>query len=324
MTSSGARVREPVRGSLGVIDLGSNTLLLLVVAPDGRVVEDVSQITRLGQGAFAAGALHPDAIERTSTAVRAFAARARALGATRVVGVGTEALRRARDGADFVQALVREGSLDLGRVLDGESEALCAIEASRRAAGAAADVVVIDVGGGSTEFAWTDPNTRRVRGISLPVGSVRLTEALLPRHPVPPADLARLGEALERAIAKLAGLRGEGLDAAGRSVIAVAGTATTLAAMDLALDPYDAGRVEGYRIELGRVEHWLATLAELDVEARKRVIGLEPGRADVIVAGLAVLRAAMHAIRAGHVFASGRGVRHGVALKLLEDPDFLR
>jgi exopolyphosphatase/guanosine-5'-triphosphate,3'-diphosphate pyrophosphatase len=125
-------------------------------------------------------------------------------------------------------------------------------------------------------------------------------------------------------VAEIASLRAEGLDARGRSVVAVAGTATTLAAMDLELDPYDAERVEGHRIELQRLQHWIARLAGLGVEERKRIPGLEAGRADVIVAGLAVLRAAMGAIGAGFAFASGRGVRHGAALKLLEDPDFLR
>jgi exopolyphosphatase/guanosine-5'-triphosphate,3'-diphosphate pyrophosphatase len=318
MTTSDARFEE----RLGVIDLGSNTILLLVVGPDGRVIEDVSRITRLGQGVFASGVLAPEAIARTRAAVDEFAKRARALGARRVVGVGTEALRRARDGADFLAELERNGVLDRARLLAGEEEAACAIEASRRAAGEGDRIVVIDVGGGSTELAWTSPQDR-VRGISLPLGSVRLTEALLPRHPIPADDLARLEARLERASADLIALRQDGLDARGRSVVAVAGTATTLAAMELE-QPHDAASVEGCVLRIERVSHWIGALAALDVESRRRIPGLEPGRADVIVAGLAVLRAAMRAIGAGQVRASGRGVRHGVALRILEDPDFLR
>jgi len=320
MTTSDARIH----GRLGVIDLGSNTVLLLVVEPDGRVVEDVSRITRLGQGVFASGRLHPEALERTRGAARELSRRARALGAARVVGVGTEALRRARDGADLQAGLERAGVLDRARLLSGEEEAACAIEASRRTAGDASQLIVIDVGGGSTELAWLQAG--RVRGVSLPLGSVRLTEALLPRHPVPAPDLARLEAELVRATAPLAPLRAQGLDARGGSAVAVAGTATTLAAMDLAsqgADPSEA-RVEGHRLALERLDHWIGALAALDLESRRRVPGLEPGRADVIVAGLAVLRAVMRAIDARAIRASGRGVRHGVALRLLEDPDFLR
>jgi exopolyphosphatase/guanosine-5'-triphosphate,3'-diphosphate pyrophosphatase len=282
------------------------------------VIEDVSRITRLGQGVFASGRLHPEAVERTRVAVGEFARRARELGATRVVGVGTEALRRARDGAEFLVSLQRGGVLDRARLLAGEEEAACAIEASRRAAHGSR-VVVIDVGGGSTEIAWLQGE--RVRGVSLPLGSVRLTEALLPRHPVPADDLAALEAELTRA---LAAFEGPGPIAADCAAIAVAGTATTLAAMDLAAANADPARFEGHRLPLERLDHWIAALAALDLESRRRVPGLEPGRADVIVAGLAVLRAVMRAIGAREIVASGRGVRHGVALRLLEDPDFLR
>ena len=311
-----------ISGRLGVIDLGSNTVLLLVVEPDGRSVEDLSRITRLGQGVFASGRLHPDAIERTRSAVGEFARRARGLGASRVVGVGTEALRRARDGAEFLAALERDGVLDRARLLAGEEEAACAIEASRRAAGVGSQVVVIDVGGGSTEVAWT--RGERVHGISLPLGSVRLTEALLPCHPIPAADLAALEAELAKGTAALLALRSQGLDAAERTAVAVAGTATTLAAMELGSQGRDPADAEGERLALARLDHWIARLAALDLESRRRVPGLEPGRADVIVAGLAVLRAVMRAIGAAELRASGRGVRHGVALRLLEDPSFLR
>lgn len=318
MTTSTAKIH----GRLGVIDLGSNTILLLVVEPDGAVVEDVSRITRLGQGVFASGRLDPRAIERARAAVADFAKRARALGAVRVVGVGTEALRRARDGADFLAALERERLLDRARLLAGEQEAACAIEASRRSAGDGSRLLVIDVGGGSTEVAWLQDG--RVRGLSLPLGSVRLTEALLPRHPVPDADLARLERELAQATRPLLDLSADGLEAPDGRAIAVAGTATTLAAVDLALGAYDPLRVEGYRLPGERLDYWIGALAALDLEARRRIPGLEPGRADVIVAGLALLRAVMRATGAREILASGRGVRHGVALRLLEDADFLR
>src|SRR5262245_21904564 len=174
MTTNDARDR----GRLAVIDLGSNTVLLLVVDANGRALEEGSRITRLGQGVFRSGQLHPEAIGRTRAAVADFAGRARARGARAVVGVGTEALRRARDGAALLEEFERSGLLDRARLLSGEEEARCAIEASWRLAGPAAGLIVIDVGGGSTELAWTGSGASGgVRGISLPLGSVRLTEA---------------------------------------------------------------------------------------------------------------------------------------------------
>ncbi len=299
---------------VAVIDLGSNTVLLLVIEPGGRVRRDEARITRLGQGVFATGVLDPDAEARTRGVVREFASRARALGAQRVVGVGTEALRTARDGPRLLEELVAEGTLDAGHLLDGEQEAELAIAASRRARGPAeAPLVVIDVGGGSTELAWTR-GRERVRGTSLALGSVRLTEAHVSAHPIPARELAELRHAVERGAAELA--HAPGLD--GGDVVAVAGTATTLAAMELRLARYLAEAVEGLPLERQTLSRWLEELARMSVEERRRLPGLEPGRADIIVAGLAILEGVLRAIGAERFRVSGRGVRYGVAFRLLE------
>src|SRR5262245_5402371 len=238
---------------LGVFDLGSNTILLLVMAADGAVVRDLARITRLGQGVFERGALAPEAIARSEAAIAEFAALARADGVDRLVAVGTEALRRARDGADFLAGLVRSGLVDGARLLTGDEEAELTLEATRLGVGErAAAVAVIDVGGGSTEVSWRAARNGPIRGLSLPLGSVRLTEAQLPRHPIPPADLAALRARVERETAPLARALPAGLPAAA-AVVAVAGTATTLAALELALDPYDPARVEGLALDLARL-----------------------------------------------------------------------
>lgn len=160
---------------VAVLDLGSNTVLLLVLACDGRVLCDEAEITRLGQGVFASGVLAADARTRTLRTACAFAERARSAGAERIVAVGTEALRRARDGRAWLDELAAAARLDDARILSGEQEAAFAIEASRGAAGPVS-LLVIDVGGGSTELAWSGTGGA-VHGVSLPLGSVRLTEA---------------------------------------------------------------------------------------------------------------------------------------------------
>jgi exopolyphosphatase/guanosine-5'-triphosphate,3'-diphosphate pyrophosphatase len=302
---------------IGVLDVGSNTVLLLVLEADGRVLRDAAHITRLGQGVFTSGALAPEATLRTRAAIAEFAALARADGAERVVAVGTEALRRARDGAEFLARLVREGLVDAARLLSGEEEAAVTVEATRLRVGATREALaVIDVGGGSTEVAWRLRAHAPISGLSLPIGSVRLTEALLPRHPVPEADRARLRAELRRATEPLAVALPQGLPA-DAAVVAVAATATTLAALELALARYDAERIEGHEVDTAALAAWTERLAGLGVAERKQLPGLEPARAEVIVAGLAVLHAVLERLRVRRFAVSGRGVRHGVALRVL-------
>jgi exopolyphosphatase/guanosine-5'-triphosphate,3'-diphosphate pyrophosphatase len=235
----------------------------------------------------------------------------------RLVAVGTEALRRARGGADFLAELVRDGLVDGARLLSGEEEAELTIEATRRSVGErSAALAVIDVGGGSTEVAWRETRDGAVHGLSLPIGSVRLTEAHLPRHPIPPADLLALRERVRLAGEPLARALPDGL-ARDAAVVAVAGTATTLAALELALAVYDRERVEGFELSRERLSQWIERLADLGVAERKRLPGLEPGRADVIVAGLVCLEMALVRLRAERFTVSERGVRHGVALRML-------
>ena len=306
---------RPLR--IGVLDLGSNTVLLLVIEADGRVIRDTSRITRLGQGVFARGALAPEAALRTRAAIAEFAAEARSDGVARLVAVGTEALRRARDGDAFLAGLVRDGLVDAARLLSGAEEAVVTVEATRQRIGRDRDALaVIDVGGGSTEIAWRERLDAPIEGLSLPLGSVRLTEALLPQHPVPTTDLARVRAEVQRVSEPLASALPRGMPETA-AVVAVAGTATTLAALELALEPYDAERVEGFELATSRLTVWAERLAKLGVAERRELPGLEPGRADVIVAGLLVLEGVLARLHARRFAVSGRGVRHGVALRVL-------
>jgi len=301
---------------IGVLDVGSNTVLLLVMAAGGRVVREAARITRLGQGVFASGELAPEAVQRTRAAIADFARLAREDGADQVLAVGTEALRRARGGRDFLAALVRDGLCDDARLLTGEQEADVTLEATRLGVGATrGSLAVIDVGGGSTEVAWRESLEAPVHGISLPLGSVRLTEAHLPRHPVPDADLAELRRLVRAAAQPLARALPHGLP--GAAVVAVAGTATTLAALEQELAVYSGERVEGLELSREVLGRWLERLRRLSVEERKRLPGLEPGRADVIVAGLVCLEVALAGLGAERFAVSERGVRHGVALRIL-------
>jgi exopolyphosphatase/guanosine-5'-triphosphate,3'-diphosphate pyrophosphatase len=277
---------------------------------------------------FESGRLHPDAIARTVRAVVDLATRARSRGASRVFAVGTEALRRAANGRALLTRLAEQASLDRVWLLSGEDEARLGIEAIRRVgrvgrvgragagrpdARAPGGLVVVDVGGGSTEISRDHPDRSRAgpRGESLPVGSVRLTERYVTAHPIGAGELADLYAAARAALSGVA-------PAPAADVVAVAGTATTLAALELELASYDADRVEGARFTRVRLGEWIERLAALSVAARRRLAGLEPERADVIVAGLVALDASLEALGAPAFRVSGRGLRWGVALQLLD------
>jgi exopolyphosphatase/guanosine-5'-triphosphate,3'-diphosphate pyrophosphatase len=219
-------------------------------------------------------------------------------------------MRTAHDGREFLTGLCEEGALDRALLLTGQEEAEVSVETNRRQS-EAERMAVIDVGGGSTELAWTTAEGG-VEGLSGPLGCVRYTEAFLPEHPIPGEDLHALRERVRQQAEIYPTLTD------GTEVTAVAGTATTLAALQLALDPYEPDRVEGYRMGMPSLEHWIASLAALSVPERRRLPGLEAGRADVIVAGLVILSGVLARVGVAEFRVSGLGVRHGVALRLLD------
>jgi exopolyphosphatase/guanosine-5'-triphosphate,3'-diphosphate pyrophosphatase len=320
MVNSPSTSTSAVPPPVGVIDLGSNTLLLLVLGAGGVSVLEEAHVTRLSEGLFPSGKLQDEAARRSLAVVSGLVDRARSVGADPVVAVGTEALRRATNAGEFMRRLADETGLQRARVLTGEEEARFAIEASRRSiARPGYSVAVIDVGGGSTEVAWTIDETG-VQGLSLPLGSVRLTEGHVQSHPVPPDELEAVRALIRESLSPPA-VR-DALTSIGRAeVVAVAGTATTLAALDQRLPSYDPVAVEGYVMTRARLEGWLADLAGRSVGERLALPGMDPGRADVIVAGLATLAGVLEALGVEEFRVSGRGVRYGVALHLLEHPE---
>ena len=182
------------------------------------VVSDEARITRLGQGVFASGRLLPVARSRTSAAIEELGALARRRGVERLIAVGTEALRRAGDGAEFLGDLRTRGLVDEVRLSSGEEEARYAVEASLRRAPGTGTLTAVDVRGGSTEVSCAEP-ARSVLAHSLPLGSVRLTERCITTDPVSIRELESLREAARSEAGKL------DLPPAA-SVVAVAGTAT--------------------------------------------------------------------------------------------------
>jgi exopolyphosphatase/guanosine-5'-triphosphate,3'-diphosphate pyrophosphatase len=299
------------------IDIGTNTTLLLVAerAPDGtvRAVHEDAEITRLGQGVDRTRTLAPEAVERTGACLARYAARVRELGAERVAVVGTSAMRDA-GGGDAVRSRVKELFGVEARTISGDEEARLTFRGatSGLVLPERDRVVVFDIGGGSTEIVAGTLGGAIDYAHSFDVGSVRLTERHVRTDPPSAEELGALRAAAKDALAAL-----PAIDRRGSLPIGIAGTMTTFAAVALGLEPYDGARVHGHVLERADLAAVVERLASLPLEARKKTRGLEPKRADVIVAGGFVALAVLEALGATRVRISDRGVRWGLVEDLL-------
>jgi exopolyphosphatase / guanosine-5'-triphosphate,3'-diphosphate pyrophosphatase len=305
------------RVRVAVLDIGTNSTRLLVadVDPATSGVQELarrSQVTRLGAGVDSNGALALDAQERVFATLREYRAEVDRLGATANLAVLTSAVRDAVNGHRFAERVRDEFQLD-ARVLSGDEEAqLTFLGAMSGRPGAAEPTVVVDIGGGSTEFVV---GTGRTAGFhtSLHAGVVRMSERHIHSDPSAPHELQALAADVRVTFA-------DGLPADERAPvkrgIAVAGTATSAAAIDQELDPYDPARVHGYTLELATVELLLARLADMTEAQRREVVGLHPDRAPTIVAGMILLAEAMRTFALEHVEVSEHDILYGGALQL--------
>ncbi|MBX7195326.1 MAG: Ppx/GppA family phosphatase [Sandaracinaceae bacterium] len=296
---------------VAAIDVGSNTVLCLVLerADDGslRRVVDRATITGLGRGSFGRGQLDDEAIARTIAAVRAHADEARALGARVVRGVGTSALRDASDRERFVS--LAAAVLDRFEVISGDEEARLTFEgAAAGLALGAGEHAVLDIGGGSTEIAIGERHARW--RTSLQLGSVRLYERWLASDPPTPSQIAALIDAIERA------LDARGVEAL-PPIVALAGTATTVACVARGIPWPEIERVHGLVLRPDEIEAVAADLAGRTSDARRTDPTIEPARADVLVAGAILFARVVRRMREGAVTISDGGLRWALADALL-------
>lgn len=302
------------------IDIGTVTARLLVADVTDGVVDEVVRrqaITHLGKGWTGSGELSAEGISRVATAVGAFAEEAAALGVARTVAVATSAARDARNRDVFLDALEAAGARP--QVISGEREGYLTFLGVTYSF-CDERVLVVDIGGGSTELilgrSCVGPERRQaeiefVR--SLDVGSRRVTELFL--HSDPPTA-RELDEAASWIAEELRVHRPQ-MKQHPNEMVAVAGTATSLAAIDLALDPYDRERVHGYRVCGAALLDMLEQLSAMPERERRLVKGLEPERAGVIVAGALILQAVMAYAGLSSTLVSEHDILYGMVL----DPD---
>ncbi len=299
------------------IDVGTNTLRLLIaeaVGPDDfTILHEEQEITRLGEGLIRTRLLQDEPRQRSLAVLRRFAEAARRFKAEQVAAVATSAVREAKNRDELVAEVARETGLAL-RVIDGAEEARLTLLGVRHGLRLGSErVLVMDVGGGSTEFVMARGEAIEAI-VSTGLGVVKLTERYLLSDPPTLSELQALEEVVAGRIDRLQGQLPRVEEA---QLVGTAGTVTTLAAIDLALITYDRQKVQGHCLSLARVRELFDRLAPLPLRERRLIPGLEPGRADIILAGAAILAVSMERLGHHELQVSDDGLREGILLDLI-------
>ncbi|GAA4436393.1 Ppx/GppA phosphatase family protein [Phytohabitans houttuyneae] len=306
---------------MAAIDCGTNSIRLLVAdlpaaGGDAPLVDVVRrmEIVRLGQGVDRTGRLAPEAIERTRVALASYAAQIRELGATRVRMCATSATRDAANAGDF-RAMVVETLGVEPEVVSGDEEARLSFTGAVRGLAAEPPYLVVDIGGGSTEFVVGESTVEGA--ISVDIGCVRMTERHLHSDPPTPAEVAAatgdITAAVDRALAAVPGREA-------RTLVGLAGSVTTVAAIALGLSEYNPSRIHHAVVSYDAVAKVTGDLLAMTTAQRLEIPVMHPGRADVIVAGALVLRVIMERAGMPAVVASEHDILDGIAWSIQPTP----
>jgi exopolyphosphatase/guanosine-5'-triphosphate,3'-diphosphate pyrophosphatase len=296
---------------IAAIDMGSNTTLMLICDVQNnkitKVISDHSEMTRLSQELQADKLLKPEALDRLDKCLAFYREIMSRAHVEKVVAVATSAARDAKNQSEFFR--ITDSHAIPVQIISGDQEAKVTFVGSTFDVQDKEGVVVIDIGGGSTEI--VAEQNGRVEGFSLNVGSVRMTEQFFSSHPVRASEVASLEAFLRQELIRQRGHLPEPKNV--KRAVAVAGTPTTLA-MILQQITFDEEQVHGFVVTKKTVEEWLEKLAGMSIEQRCRLIGMHPKRADVMVAGLAILSSVLQFLELGELTVSTKGVRYGLAL----------
>jgi exopolyphosphatase / guanosine-5'-triphosphate,3'-diphosphate pyrophosphatase len=295
---------------VAVIDVGTNSARLLVAdVAAGKVspVERRSRVTRLGRGVDLSGRLSAEAIEEACEAIGEYVAAYRELGAETVEAIATSAVRDAENGSAFVAELRERFALS-ARVLDGEEEARLTYLGATSEHVPTEPTLVVDIGGGSTELI-VGTGAEISFHTSLQAGVVRHSERHVASDPPTAAELESLATDVRGLIEAAVGGRIEA-----RAGIAVAGTPTSLAAVEMGLEPYDPTRIHGHVLSLPSIQRMLSQLASTPLAQRVEIPGMHPDRAPTIVAGVVILVETMRAFGLDRIEVSEHDILYGAAI----------
>lgn len=298
---------------VAALDLGSNTFLCLIadISEDGNlsVVLDKSEVVRLGQGVDKSGEFHPDALQRARACLSEFKKLIEVHKAERVLAAATSAARDAKNGHELFR--IGKGLNIPIEIIPGDDEARISFQGATLGLVKNHRRMIIDIGGGSTELIVGKNNTIEEK-ISFDIGGVRLTEKFVQAQPVSESDKKQLAEYIRLVTKKyLENLQHLQIE----EVIAVAGTPTSIAAIELG--GFDPGKIDSFEFPLARLDYWKDVFAKTTVEEKKTRYQLG-GRADIIYAGTTILSEILHALKKNSFRVSTKGVRYGVALEIFK------
>lgn len=298
-----------------IIDIGSNSIKFFVgeLAADRTIttVLDTNDIARLGEGLDKTGLISPEAMERNVAAVAAFRAKAEELGADQVVAVGTMALRSAKNSGEFVEKVKAACGVEV-QIIPGEEEArlsYLAILSGLPLQGG--DLVVFDTGGGSTEFIF-GRGTEVTKRFSVNLGAVRITENYLKSDPVTPDEVKAALAQIDKEFAEA------GVEGSPAQLVGMGGTVTSMGAVKHKMAKYDPDVIQGSALTRGDIKAQIDEYSAKTIEERRSITGLQPKRADVILAGACILDVITRRLGVDQLTISDRGLRHGLAYDLFQ------
>jgi exopolyphosphatase/guanosine-5'-triphosphate,3'-diphosphate pyrophosphatase len=304
---------------VGVVDIGTNSTRLLICDVHHEGIHELdrrSQVTRLGDGVDASGELSEESMQRVFATLDAYRDALDEQGCETAVAVLTSAVRDAANGADFTDEVRGRYGLE-ARTIDGEEEAQLTFRgATAGRASRGEPLLVIDVGGGSTELVIGEDHDVSFH-VSTQTGVVRGSERHLKSDPPAPEELQALGAEVRSIVEDSVP---DALRASVVEAIGVAGTATSCASIEQELDPYDPNAVQGYVLELGSCELLLARLAAMPLAERREVVGLHPDRAPTIVAGVLILIEVLRTFGLEQMEVSEHDLMWGAALRAAANP----
>ena len=295
------------------IDIGTNTLLLLIADVGQGVLKpllEIETVVGLGKGLQKNGILSPEAMNRGYDTLDQYMEHCRRMGVQKIFTIGTSALRDARNSREFLERVKEKLGLSI-EIISGEEEAqLSYLAVTKDLQEPEKMILVVDVGGGSTEFILGKGN-QIIQWVSLPLGSVRFTERYLISDPVKDDEWDRMEKAIRRALIDLP--RSRELP----WMVAVGGTATTLAAVALGLKEFSVETIHHFVLKGEALRNQLSLYRSKTVDERRKIPGLFPNRADVILAGGAILCLAMEQLNCPSVWVSCHGIRYGLLYQRL-------
>ena len=299
------------------LDLGTNSLILVVAEWDGTtftpLFEDV-QMVRLGQDLAKRGSLHPKAKRRCLKELRNFSEKIDQFEVKNVLAAGTAALRKAGDGAMFVQEIEDQLGFRF-KIISGDEEASLTFKAIQREfSDLAQQFIMIDIGGGSSELVVGDGN-RILSKTSLEVGTVSFTERFIQHDPPTTEEL----NAASSSIAEL--MDHFSVSLSSRMTVGVAGTVTTLKAVDVAMDKYDPSIIHRSQLNKDDVVRLGNLFRSMPTKDRVKLKGLSPKRADIIPMGATILETFMEELNLESIYVSDRGLRWGLLYDWIEKKD---